>query len=57
MTLEHGAAVARALPQGRLAVLPGTHLLPLENPDLVNALLLWFLGGAETTDYSPGGNR
>jgi pimeloyl-ACP methyl ester carboxylesterase len=57
VTLEHGAAVARALPQGRLAVLPGTHLLPLESPDVVNALLLWFLGGAEAIDYSPAGNR
>jgi pimeloyl-ACP methyl ester carboxylesterase len=57
VTLEHGAAVASALPQGRLAVLPGTHLLPLEIPDVVNALLLWFLGGAEAIDYSPGGNR
>ena len=57
VTLEHGAAVAGALPRGRLAVLPGTHLLPLESPDIVNALLLWFLGGAPTTDYSPGGNR
>jgi pimeloyl-ACP methyl ester carboxylesterase len=47
VTLEHGAAVAAALPQGRLAVLPGTHLLPMENPEVVNALLLWFL--------SPGG--
>jgi pimeloyl-ACP methyl ester carboxylesterase len=56
VTLEHGAAVAAALPKGRLAVLPGTHLLPLESPDLVNALLLWFLGGAELIDYSPGGN-
>jgi pimeloyl-ACP methyl ester carboxylesterase len=56
VTLEHGAAVAGALPQGRLAVLPGTHLLPLESPDVVNALLLWFLGGAELIGYSPGGN-
>jgi pimeloyl-ACP methyl ester carboxylesterase len=49
VTLEHGAAVAAALPQGRLAVLPGTHLLPIEAPDLVNALLLWFLGaGADS---------
>ena len=46
VTLEHGAAVATALPQGRLAVLPGTHALPVENRDLVNALLLWFLAGA-----------
>jgi hypothetical protein len=35
--------VAAALPQGRLAVLPGTHLLPMESPEVVNALLLWFL--------------
>jgi pimeloyl-ACP methyl ester carboxylesterase len=45
VTLEHGAAVAVALPQGRLAVLPGTHLLPIESPEPVNALLLWFLQG------------
>lgn len=45
VTLEHGAAVAAALPRGRLAVLPGTHLLPVENPEVVNALLLWFLRG------------
>jgi pimeloyl-ACP methyl ester carboxylesterase len=46
VTLEHGAAVAMALPHGRLAVLPGTHALPVENPEVVNALLLWFLAGA-----------
>jgi pimeloyl-ACP methyl ester carboxylesterase len=46
VTLEHGAAVAAALPNGRLAVLPGTHLLPMESPGVVNALLLWFLAGA-----------
>jgi pimeloyl-ACP methyl ester carboxylesterase len=46
VTLEHGAAVAAALPQGRLAVLPGTHALPVESPGVVNALLLWFLAGA-----------
>jgi|SRR5829696_1478528 len=46
VTLEHGATVATALPQGRLAVLPGTHALPMENPEVVNALLLWFLAGA-----------
>ena len=57
VTLEHGAAVASALPKGRLAVLPGTHLLPLESPDVVNALLLWFLGGAEAIGFSPAGNR
>ena len=58
VTLEHGAAVATALPNGRLAVLPGTHALPLENPDVVNALLLWFLAGAapavDWPDLRPG---
>ena len=46
VTLEHGAAVAAALPSGRLAVLPGTHALPVEAPEVVNALLVWFLAGA-----------
>ena len=46
VTLEHGAAVAAVLQYGRLAVLPGTHTLPVENPGVVNALLLWFLAGA-----------
>jgi pimeloyl-ACP methyl ester carboxylesterase len=46
VTLEHSVAVAAALPQGRLAVLPGTHALPVENPEVVNAQLLWFLAGA-----------
>jgi pimeloyl-ACP methyl ester carboxylesterase len=45
VTLAHSAAVADALPQGRLAVLPGTHLLPIESPGLVTALLIAFLRG------------
>jgi pimeloyl-ACP methyl ester carboxylesterase len=45
VTLEHSAAVAEALPDARLAVLPGSHLLPLERPELVNALLVEFLRG------------
>lgn len=45
VTLEHSAAVADALQDGRLAVLPGSHLLPIESPDLVNALLVAFLRG------------
>ena len=53
MTLEHGAAVAATLPQGRLAVLPGTHLLPVENPEVVNTLLLWFLAGAAPVEGLP----
>jgi pimeloyl-ACP methyl ester carboxylesterase len=46
VTLEHGAAVAAALGNGRLAVLPGTHGLPVELPELVNPLLISFLRGA-----------
>ncbi|HEX9063835.1 MAG TPA: alpha/beta hydrolase [Streptosporangiaceae bacterium] len=45
VTLSHSTAVAGALPGGRLAVLPGTHLVPIESPELVTALLLAFLGG------------
>jgi pimeloyl-ACP methyl ester carboxylesterase len=45
VTVAHSAAVAAVLPQGRLAVLPGSHLLPIESPGLVNELLLSFLRG------------
>lgn len=41
--VEHSAAAARALANGRLAVLPGTHLLPLESPDLLNPVIAAFL--------------
>jgi pimeloyl-ACP methyl ester carboxylesterase len=44
--VEHSAAVAAALPEAQLGVVPGTsHGLPLEKPALVNSLLLEFLGG------------
>lgn len=43
VTLAHGAAVAAALTRGRLAVLPGTHALPLESPKLVGAVLVSWL--------------
>ncbi|HEV3356248.1 MAG TPA: alpha/beta hydrolase [Pseudonocardiaceae bacterium] len=43
--LEHSAAVATAIPDARLAVLPGTHALPLESPHVVNPLLIDFLRG------------
>jgi pimeloyl-ACP methyl ester carboxylesterase len=45
VTVEHGAAVAAALGDGRLAVLPATHALPIELPELVNSLLISFLRG------------
>jgi pimeloyl-ACP methyl ester carboxylesterase len=58
VTLAHGAAVAAALPHGRLAVLPGTHALPVETPGVVNALLAWFLAGATAAvDWSAPGGR
>lgn len=41
--LAHSAAVASALPDARLAVLPGSHALPIENPLVVNALIVSFL--------------
>jgi pimeloyl-ACP methyl ester carboxylesterase len=45
VTFEHSAAVARTVQDGQLAVVPGTgHALPIEKPDIVNALLLDFLG-------------
>jgi len=43
VTVEHSAAVVAALPDARLAVLPGTHGLPIESPATVNPLLLAFL--------------
>jgi pimeloyl-ACP methyl ester carboxylesterase len=45
VTVPHSAAVAAVLPQGRLAVLPGSHLLPIESPGPVSELLLTFLRG------------
>lgn len=58
VTVEHSAAVAAALPDARLAVLPGTHLLPLELPAVVNPLLISFLHGtvsAAALPFLPGG--
>jgi pimeloyl-ACP methyl ester carboxylesterase len=45
VTIEHSLAVVAAMPDARLAVLPGTHLLPVEAPDVVNPLLASFLRG------------
>ena len=53
VTLAHAEAVVAALPQGRLAVLPGTHGLPVESPGLVNALIVDFLrNGAPRPGWS-----
>jgi pimeloyl-ACP methyl ester carboxylesterase len=45
VTVEHSVAVVAALADARLAVLPGTHLLPVESPDVVNPLIVSFLHG------------
>ena len=45
VTLDHSRAVVATLPDARLAVLPGTHGLPLESPEIVNPLLVQFLRG------------
>ncbi|MGI8418170.1 MAG: alpha/beta fold hydrolase [Nakamurella sp.] len=45
VTVAHSMAVVGALPDGRLAVLPGTHALPVESPEPVNSLLISFLRG------------
>ncbi|GAB3562982.1 alpha/beta fold hydrolase [Spelaeicoccus albus] len=53
VTVEHSVAVVASLPDARLAVLPGTHALPVERPDLVNALIVSFLRNDDTTpDWS-----
>lgn len=51
VTLEHSVAVVTALGNARLAVLPGTHLLPVESPEAVNPLLLAFL--CRGTNFPP----
>ncbi|MDN5790027.1 MAG: alpha/beta hydrolase [Micrococcales bacterium] len=49
VTVAHSLAVVAALPEARLGVLPGTHALPVESPDIVNALIVSFLRGASAT--------
>jgi pimeloyl-ACP methyl ester carboxylesterase len=44
LSIEHAAAMQRALPNSQLAVVPGaSHAVPLEKPELVNRLILDFL--------------
>jgi pimeloyl-ACP methyl ester carboxylesterase len=54
--VEHSAAVATAIPDAQLAVVPGTsHALPLEKPALVNQLLLDFLAEQQVRKLFPLG--
>jgi pimeloyl-ACP methyl ester carboxylesterase len=56
VTLTHSAQVAAAIPNGRLAVLPGTHALPIESPAVVNELLISFLrDGPPRALWNPAG--
>jgi pimeloyl-ACP methyl ester carboxylesterase len=43
--LDHSRAVVEALSDARLAVLPGSHALPIESPAVVNPLIIEFLRG------------
>ena len=44
LTIDHAAAIQRAIPDSQLAVVSGTdHLLLFEKPELVNRLILDFL--------------
>lgn len=46
VTVEHAAAMQRAMPDAELAVVPGaSHMAPMEKPAIVNGLILDFLGG------------
>jgi pimeloyl-ACP methyl ester carboxylesterase len=46
VTIEHAEAIRRAIPDARLAVLPGTHALPMENPALVASVAVAFITGS-----------
>jgi len=50
VTLEHGVAMARAIPDAQLAVVPGaSHFLPYEKPAVVAQLFVDFLADAQPT--------
>jgi pimeloyl-ACP methyl ester carboxylesterase len=52
--LHHTIALYGALPQGQLAVVPGTsHLVPIEKPDLVNRLIVDFLDDGAVVSMLP----
>jgi len=44
----HSVEMFQRIPKGRLGIIPGaSHAVPLEHPDLVNRMILDFLGGPE----------
>jgi pimeloyl-ACP methyl ester carboxylesterase len=52
VTIEHSLEVVATLADARLAVLPGTHGLPIEDPPVVNALLVSFLRGGPNAPWT-----
>jgi pimeloyl-ACP methyl ester carboxylesterase len=54
ITLEHSAALYRAIPNSELAVVPGaSHALVMEKPQLINRLVLDFLENEPTPTFMP----
>jgi pimeloyl-ACP methyl ester carboxylesterase len=50
MTVGHAEAIRQLVPNARLAIVPGTHALPLEKPRLVASLIRDFVA-----QVTPGG--
>lgn len=48
VTVEHAATISRAIPNSRLAIIPGEHSLPLDKPAQVASLVLDFLAELDT---------
>ena len=48
VTVEHATIISRAIPNARLAVIPGEHSVPLDKPGLVASLVLDFLSQLDT---------
>ena len=44
---KHSRLIASSLSDGRLKILPGSHFLAAESPDLYNQTVLKFLKGAK----------
>jgi hypothetical protein len=43
VTVEHAATISRSIPDGRLAVIPGEHSLPIDSPALTAGVVVEFL--------------
>ncbi|GIH05221.1 oxidoreductase [Rhizocola hellebori] len=55
VTVEHLEAMRAAVPDGQLAIVPGSsHGLPLEKPELVARLILDFLADKQAPKFMPG---